>query len=196
MSQACAVCSLFLYCHRSALSLWDRPARINRRVRLIWPLILPSDSTQEPDCSYPPLRHIGHFDAMFLSRFFQSLEIMSSLHSSASSCATSAKLSGTIKPPLHRNRSAPNRPPPDHPALRCEAIIFATIHCVVPHSFANRRTLAPSLRNNRIRSSSAEPKCRSAGRPILLPARRACAMPAFTLSRKSSLSNSATAPKI
>jgi hypothetical protein len=36
---------------------------------------------------------------------------------------------------------------------------------LVPNSFANWRRLAPSLRNNRIRSSSAEPKCRGVGRP-------------------------------
>ena len=63
-------------------------------------------------------------------------------------------------------------------------------------SVASLRTLAPSVRSDRIRSSSAGLKCRSAGRPIFFPARRACAMPAFTLSLKSSLSNSATAPRI
>ena len=76
------------------------------------------------------------------------------------------------------------------------ATSFATIHWLVAKSFASFRTLTPCFRNDRIRSNSPELKCRSAGRPILFPARRACAIPAFTLSRRSSRSNSATAPRI
>src|ERR1035438_9731394 len=101
--------------------LWDRPARINRRVRLIWPLILISDSTQEPNCSYSPLRHIGHFDPVFLSQFFQNLEVICRrlLHASH----LHQKLSGTIKPLPYQNRSDPNRSPPDHPAFAMGAEI-------------------------------------------------------------------------
>jgi hypothetical protein len=46
-------------------------------------------------------------------------------------------------------------------------VIFATIHWLAPNVVARFRTLAPCDRNDRIRSSSAGPKCRSAGRPIL-----------------------------
>src|SRR5262245_37583287 len=59
-------------------------------------------------------------------------------------------------------------------------VSFATIQWVVPKSFANLRTLAPWKRNNRNRCRSDELKQRNAGRPILFPARLACAIPAFT----------------
>src|ERR1035438_9467764 len=88
--------------------LWDRPARINRRVRLIWPLILPSDFTQEPDCSYPPLRHIGHFDPVFLAQFFQGLEIFFRLLLRLLHALTSTK--------NYRDNQA--RSPPERPTRR------------------------------------------------------------------------------
>ncbi len=83
-------------------------ARINRRVRLIWLLILPSDSTQESDCSYSPLRHIGHFAPVFLSQFCQNLEIIcrlrwllraSHLHQKLPG-QLSLLLTGTVRPLL------------------------------------------------------------------------------------------------
>src|ERR1039458_4696840 len=84
-----------------------------------------------------------------------------------------------------------------HQATISVAVLDSTGKLVmVAKSFANFRTLTPCFRNDRIRSNSPELKCRSAGRPIRFPARRACAIPAFTLSRRSSRSNSATAPRI
>jgi hypothetical protein len=69
------------------------------------------------------------------------------------------------------------------------------IHSVIAKSLARLRELTPCIRYNCIRSSYAEPKRRT-DRPIFFPARRAFAVPALTLSRSNSLSNSATAPKI
>lgn len=55
-------------------------------------------------------------------------------------------------------------------------------HWLVPNIVASFRTLAPCVRNDRIRSNSPGPKRRNAGRPIRFPARRACAIPAFNRS--------------
>src|SRR5277367_3301840 len=74
--------------------------------------------------------------------------------------------------------------------------ILATIHCVVPKSCANFRTLVPLDRNSRIRLISMGWNFRRAGLPTCFPVRRACAIPAFTRSRNNSRSISATAPRI
>ena len=55
--------------------------------------------------------------------------------------------------------------------------------------------LVPWARSNCIFSNSGGEKCRRAGLPTRLPARRACAIPAFTRSRSISRSNSAPAPR-
>jgi hypothetical protein len=68
------------------------------------------------------------------------------------------------------------------------------IHCVVPKFVASFRMLVPWARSNCILSNSCAEKCRRAGLPTRLPARRAWAIPAFTRSRNISRSNSATAP--
>ena len=81
--------------------LWDRAASINRRGRFIWPLILTFDSTQEADCSYSPLRHVGHFDPVLLSQFFQTPRN----NTSSSSCAHRQSYRGPLS--FHLTGTAP-----------------------------------------------------------------------------------------